>query len=90
MINAHVHPTTEEHSTNGYDCWCDPVFLVPCDECEQPDDSPTDSVVIGVSKSRTISVMNRASCWKCQHGYVELTREEVESIDAAVIVVHRA
>jgi hypothetical protein len=90
VINAHVHPTTEAHSTDGYDCWCDPVFIMPCTDCEQPDDSPTDSVVIAVSKGRTVSVMNRPSCWKCQHGYVELTRDEAEASDAPVIVVHRA
>lgn len=23
-----------EHNINSVDCWCNPVYLLPCDECE--------------------------------------------------------
>lgn len=24
---------SRDHVTDGYDCWCQPRFLLPCDEC---------------------------------------------------------
>jgi hypothetical protein len=90
LVNAHVYRTDEAHATDGYDCWCDPVFLKPCDDCDQPEEPSGREVVIAMSRGRTVTVMDRPSCWKCQHGYIELARDEAETTDAALIVVHRA
>jgi hypothetical protein len=32
--SRHVLPTSDEHLTEGLDCWCVPTYFVPCDECE--------------------------------------------------------
>jgi hypothetical protein len=33
--NIHVYPVADvlEHVTTGLDCWCEPHFQLPCDEC---------------------------------------------------------
>lgn len=33
-MDTHCAPTGRAHVTTGYDCWCRPEFLLPCDECE--------------------------------------------------------
>lgn len=30
----HVYPTSAEHDTEGLDCWCQPTYHLPCDECD--------------------------------------------------------
>lgn len=91
MISSHVYRADREHSTDGYDCWCRPVFIVPCDECATSGEvSDGETVTLVMRDGQTIQVLHRPSCWKCRHGWVELSREEAEHADAAVIAVHHA
>lgn len=32
--HVHTYPTTGEHTTDGFDCWCSPAYLLPCNECD--------------------------------------------------------
>ena len=32
--SIHTYPLTDEHITVGFDCWCSPRYLLPCDECD--------------------------------------------------------
>jgi hypothetical protein len=33
--NIHVVPVWQEHVCTGFDCWCLPRYMIPCDECEE-------------------------------------------------------
>ena len=34
--NVYVYPVADvpEHTTDGLDCWCQPQYHLPCDECD--------------------------------------------------------
>ena len=34
--SVHTYPVNvpREHVTHGLDCWCNPLWKLPCDECE--------------------------------------------------------
>jgi hypothetical protein len=52
------HVTDETHN-----CWCQPRFYLPCDECEN-------------------------GCYRCDKGLIELTGDQIDAADAALVVVH--
>lgn len=77
--------SAEEKSTHNtdagaLDCWCMPRYLRPCDEC---------GVDIKVSIHCDDIATRTPPCWKCVNGTIALTREEAETADFPLIIVHK-
>lgn len=76
------------HVLDGWDCWCQPRFYYPCDECgniESWDNAVGDAERVH-ARPKDLGVTE--SCWKCVRGLIEITRVEAEASEDTVLVVH--
>lgn len=89
--SRHVYPTTDEHITEGFDCWCSPAYMLPCDECGDTDGLAEIADDVGSDELHSDVEAMRAEvpgCWKCKNGLIELSREEAELAKEPLVIVH--
>jgi hypothetical protein len=79
--SVHTYPTTDEHITDGLDCWCSPVYYLPCDECDVAE-------YRGIARGDLPAMPLASGCWKCTNGLILLSRAEAEATDQGIIIVH--
>jgi hypothetical protein len=84
--------TEAEHGSDGLGCWCDPRYLIACDECGNADQLKHLARGRGAVRVHAFPEHVRCpevpGCWKCSHGLVELPRHDAEACDETIIVVH--
>lgn len=85
----------QEHDTNSGGCWCAPIELQPCDECDH-----TESLIVTWDRARM------PDCWKCgglgahvpEYGYDEMLyvvhrtseRERIQSESEVIASIREA
>jgi hypothetical protein len=93
-VNAqsiHTYPTTDDHITEGLDCWCSPTYMLPCDECGDADGLADLARQRGEDRLHAKHDGMRAnvsSCWKCEQGLITLSRTEAGECSEPMVIVH--
>jgi hypothetical protein len=78
---VHTYPSTDEHITEGLNCWCAPSYFRPCDECDVEE-------YRGAARGDLPAMPTAPSCWKCQNGLIPLSYAEADATESGIIIVH--
>lgn len=75
------HPTFGPHDVMSPDCWCQPTYGRPCEDCD------ADRQFEDMANSGEVQD-EPAGCWKCDKGVIPLTRAEYDAHEGATLVLH--
>lgn len=89
--NVHVY---KEHRTDGVGCWCNPRYQMACEECDAADGFSSiadehgfDRLHANQDGPEDLSRWQLTGCWKCDHGWVDISAEQAQVASVPLIVI---